>query len=321
MKVFLTGGSGFIGGHLVDLLLAHGAEVTALVRNPEKAESLRKKDVRLLTGDLLAIPCLPADIDLVFHLAGRTRSLDTKAYYTVNQEGTASLCRALLSLERRPKLVHLSSLAAVGPSQHGCPIKETDPPHPVTAYGRSKRLGEIEALKLRDALPVIIVRAGAIYGPGDRDFLEYFRVIRKGVLPFVKAQKEASICYVKDLVEALWDCASRDVASGEVFNVASPPPRTWEEIGRAAAQAMGIKVRRVRVAMNLLYAASIVYELRSRLTGELSLFNRDKVCDLRQYGWVADVGKAADLLGFEPRYCLEEGMRETIDWYRERHWL
>jgi dihydroflavonol-4-reductase len=321
VQVFLTGGSGFIGGHLVDLLLAHGAEVTVLVRDPDKAASLRQKNVRLLKGDLLCIPALPADIDLVFHLAGRTRSLDSAAYYTVNEAGTASLCRSLLASRRRPKLIYLSSLAAVGPSREGRPVRESDPPHPVTPYGRSKWLGERKVLEHKDALRVVIVRPSAIFGPGDRDFLEYFRVIRKGIMPVVKAQKEASVCYVKDLVGSLWLCAITDVSSGEIFNIASPPPRTWEEVGDAAARAMGITAIKVAVPMSLIYAASILYELRSRATGRISLFNRDKYRDLRQSGWVADVEKAATVLGFRPRYSLEAGMRETIDWYRERLWL
>jgi dihydroflavonol-4-reductase len=321
VQVFLTGGSGFIGGHLVDLLLAHGAEVTVLVRDPDKANALRQKNVRLLKGDLFRIPTLPADIDLVFHLAGRTRSLDSSAYYTVNQAGTASLCRSLLASRARPKLIYLSSLAAVGPSLQGRPVRESDAPHPVTPYGRSKWLGERCVLEYKDAWRVVVVRPSAIFGPGDRDFLEYFRVIRKGFMPVVRTQKEASVCYVKDLVESLWLCAAADVTSGEIFNIASPPPRTWEEVGDAAARAMGIKVKKVRVPLGLLYAASVLYELRGRATGRISLFSRDKYRDLRQPGWVADVEKAASVLGFRPRYSLEAGMRETIDWYRERLWL
>jgi dihydroflavonol-4-reductase len=318
VRVFLTGGSGFIGGHLIDLLLDQGAEVTALVRNPDKAAAIKKKNVRLLKGDLFSIPSLPAGLDLVFHLAGRTRSLKSATYYTVNQAGTASLCRALLASGMKPKLIYLSSLAAVGPSREGRPIRETDEPHPVTPYGRSKWLGEQEVLKCRDAFPVVIIRPSAIFGPGDRDFLEYFRMIRKGFLPVVKVQKEASVCYVKDLVEALWLCASKEMTSGEIFNIASPPPYTWEQVGDAAARAMGVKVRKVPVTMGLIYAASVLSEVRSRLTGEVSLFNRDKYRDMRQHGWVADVGKAASALSFRPRYSLEAGMKETIDWYRER---
>jgi nucleoside-diphosphate-sugar epimerase len=321
VRVFLTGGSGFIGGHLVDRLLSQGAEVTALVRDPDRATSLREKNVRVLRGDLFSIPSLPAGLDVVIHLAGRTRSLQSSAYYTVNQAGTASLCRALLASGAKPKFICLSSLAAVGPCRDGRSIRETDEPHPVTPYGRSKWLGEQEVLKFRNAFRVVIVRPSAIFGPGDRDFLEYFRLIRKGFMPVVTRLREASICYVKDLAEALWLCALKDVPNGEIFNIAASPPCTWEQVGDAAAEAMGVRVRKLRVPLGVIFAASVLSELRSRVTGEVSLFNRDKYRDLRQPGWVADTEKAGAVLSFRPRYTLDEGMRETIDWYREQRLL
>jgi dihydroflavonol-4-reductase len=321
VKALLTGGSGFIGSHLVPLLLDRGAEVTALVRDPDKTPELRGKNIRLLRGDLFSIPRLPTGIDIVFHLAGRTRSLNSAGYYTVNQGGTASLFRALAGSGGRPRVIVLSSLAAAGPSDGRNPVRETDTPHPVTAYGRSKLLGEQEALKFRETFGVIIVRASAIYGPGDRDFLEYFRVIKKGILPVASRQKEASLCYVKDLTEALWLCAQKELPSGEIFNIAAPPPNTWEEVGQAAARAMGEKITKLTVPMGLIYAASLLYELRSRLTGNILLFNRDKYRDLLQPGWVADTEKAVSQLSFRPRYTLESGMRETLSWYKERGWL
>ena len=317
----MTGGTGFIGSHLVDRLLAQGSEVWALVRDPAKAAALERKNVRLLRGDLFSIPPLPAAFDTVFHLAGCTRSLDAASYYNVNQAGTASLCCALAAAGKNFKLVVLSSLAAVGPSLDSHPVRESDVPHPVTAYGRSKRQGEQEALKYRASFPVIILRPSAVYGPGDKDFLEYFRMIKKLFFPVVKAQREASICYVKDLVEALWLCALKDLPSGEVFNIASPEPCTWEQMGDAAVRAMKIRPRKVAISMGLLYAAAVLSEIRSRVTGRISPFSRDKYRDLTQPGWVADPAKARDELSFDARTTLEAGMEETIAWYRERGWL
>jgi nucleoside-diphosphate-sugar epimerase len=321
VKAIVTGGTGFIGSHLVDRLLAQGSEVWVLVRDPAKAAALERKNVRLLRGDLFSIPPLPAAFDLVFHLAGCTRSLDPADYYNVNQAGTASFCRALAAARKNFKLIVLSSLAAAGPSLDNRSVRESDPPHPVTAYGRSKWQGEQEALKYRDSFPMIILRPSAVYGPGDKDFLEYFRMIKKLFFPVVKVQREASICYVKDLVEALWLCARKDLPSGEVFNIASPEPCNWEQMGDAAVRAMKIRPRKVTISMGLLYAAAVLSEIRSRVTGRISPFNRDKYRDLTQPGWVADPAKARDELSFDARTTLETGMEETIAWYMERGWL
>jgi nucleoside-diphosphate-sugar epimerase len=321
VKAIVTGGTGFIGSHLIDRLLAQGSEVWALVRDPAKAAALEKKNVRLLRGDLFSIPPLPAAFDLVFHLAGCTRSLDAAHYYNVNQAGTASVLRALAAARTEFRLVLLSSLAAVGPSRDDHPVLESDPPHPVTAYGRSKWQGEQEALKYRDSFPVIILRPSAVYGPGDKDFLEYFRMIKKLFFPVVKVQREASVCYVKDLVEALWLCAWKDLPSGEIFNIASPDPCNWEQMGDAAVRAMKIRPRKLTISLGCLHAASVLSEIRSRVTGRISLFNRDKYRDLIQPGWVADTAKARDELSFEAGTTLDAGMEETIAWYRERGWL
>lgn len=321
MRAIVTGGTGFIGSHLIDRLLAQGQEVWALARDPAKAAALEEKNVRILRGDLFNIPSLPAGFDVVFHLAGCTRSLNAASYYNVNQAGTASLCRALSAARTDFKLILLSSLAAAGPSLENRPIRESDPPHPVTPYGRSKWLGEQAVLKYRDRFSVVILRPSAVYGPGDRDFLEYFQLIKRFFFPTIRQQKEASLCYVKDLIEAIWLCAVNDLPSGEIFNVAALQPCNWEQVGDAAARAMKIKVNKVTVPLGSVYAASILSELRSRWTGNISLFTREKYHDLVQSGWVADTSKAREMLAFEARTSLEEGLTETIAWYQDRGWL
>jgi dihydroflavonol-4-reductase len=321
MRAFITGGTGFIGSHLLDFLSARDAEIFALVRDPEKAAGLKGEKINVLKGDLFSLPSLPAGIDIVFHLAGKTKSLKAVDYYTVNQEGTASLLRALLSCSARPKVVCLSSLAAAGPSEKGGAVREDDPPHPVGPYGRSKLRGEEEALKFKDRFPLVIVRSSAIFGPRDRDFLEYLKLIRRGILPTVSGQKMTSLCYVKDLVEALFLCAQKDLPSGEILNIANPQPLSWEELGEAFGRAMGRKFRKVRISMRFLAVAAILSEFVERVKGEPGLYNRDRLTDLKQPGWVADVGKAGALLSFRPRYTLEEAIQETVDWYIAEKWL
>lgn len=321
VKAFLTGGTGFIGTHLTDLLLAKGWEVYVLARSPDQASVLGEKKVGLLRGDLFSIPALPAGLDVVFHLAGKTRSLNSGDYYTVNQGGTASLFRSLGRLRDRPKIILLSSQAAGGPSLDGRPVKESDPPRPVTAYGWSKLRSEQEALRLRDEFPITIVRTCSVYGPRDRDFLTFFKLVARGLIIGLREEKMASLIYVKDLVEALVLCVGTPFPSGEILNIADVRPYTFDELGEAVAAALDKSCRKVKLPNGALYLLSLLCEAGYRLTRKPGAFNRDKYRDISQPGWLMDVGKATERLGFRPRYSLERAIRETISWYVAEGWL
>ncbi len=324
MKVLITGGTGFIGSHLIELFLKKNAEVFALVRNLNNLKWVKGLDIQLLKGDLFSLPSLPAGIDYVFHAAGLTKASRAADYYTVNHQGTASLFKALRTQKVFPKrIIYLSSLAAVGPSSGSKPVQETTPAHPITPYGRSKLLGETEALKFKDVYPIIILRTGAVFGPRDTDSIRYFKWIKRGILPTLASLPiRLSLCYVKDLVEAFYLCCSqKDLASGEIFNIANPTPHNWDDIGQSAAQAMGIELKKVKIPLPFLYLSALASEMKSNITRSPNIFDRNKFRDMKQKGWIADISKATEKLSFQPRYTLQEAVQETIDWYIENNWL
>ena len=318
MRVLVTGGTGFLGSHLVESLLDEpGVEVCALVRDPSKLRWLEGIDgVRLLAGGLGDVPRLPAGLDCVYHLAGLTKTLRPSEYYTVNRDGTANLLRALEGQSERLRFVHLSSLAAVGPSSPGRDVGEDDPPRPVSPYGESKLQAEGEVLKYKDRYSVVLLRASAIYGPRDEDFLEFFRWIKRGIKPVLGRRKILSLVFVRDAVRACRLACAAIGPSGEIFNVADPRPYSWEEIGAIAAGLLGKKPVPICLPIWSAYLASMASEGVGRLLGGgNSLFNRSKVEQMRQYGWVADIRKARRELGFETIFSLEQGLGETIAWY------
>ena len=321
MKVLVTGGTGFLGSHLVERLLEDpGKEVYALVRDPSRLRWLEGNErVRILTGDLLTAPALPAGLSYVFHLAGLTKTFKKKEYYTVNQKGTASLLQALAGQKNLRRVVHISSVAAGGPCSPRRPVCENDPPRPVSPYGLSKLKAEEEALKHAGHIPITILRLAAIYGPRDEDFLEYFRWVKRGIIPLIGPRlKSLSLCYVKDAVRAALQAADSSVPSGEVFNIAAPEAISWEEIGRAAAAIMGRKAVCIRIPHWTAFLASAASEGIGRLGGGANLVNLGKFKDMKPDRWVVDVRKAQDLLGFEARYSLETSLEETLDWYERR---
>ncbi len=323
MKVFVTGGTGFIGSHLVDsLLLEKDIEIYALVRDLHNRKWLEGRDIHCLEGDLESLPPLPDDLDYVFHLAGSTKALKSVDYYTVNQAGTASFLKTLVSRGIRPRrLVLLSSLAAAGPASPERPSRETDPPHPLNPYGRSKLMGEQEALGLKDRLPLTIVRVGAVFGPRDRDFLAYFRWIKRGISPtFGPQPQKLTFCYVKDLVKALKSLRQADLESGEILNIGDPIPYSWHTFGQTAGRFLGKAPRAVRIPWILVYLVALLNEGFGKWTRKPHILDRDKVQEGR-YAWVADIHRAEATLGFHPDYSLPEALEETIAWYKERDWL
>jgi nucleoside-diphosphate-sugar epimerase len=323
MIVLVTGATGFIGSRLIEHLLAEGQnEVYALVRNPAKLSWLQNNPAfHLLRGDLEALPSFPANLELVFHLAGLTKATKHADYYTVNQKGTARLVAHLIKNGLKPKFVYLSSLAAGRPATSGQPVREDEPSEPASPYGESKLLAEQEVLKYKDLLPATIIRAAAIYGPRDRDFLQFFELINHGWMLTVNKKITMSLCYVNDLILALETCAKKSRGEGEIYNVADPVPRTWEDIGAEAARILNKKVKKVKVPLSLAKTAAALSELGSKLSGQPSPLNLSKYRDMEKLCWVADPSKIKQELGFETAWPFARAMEVTINWYIANGWL
>ncbi|MFC2165213.1 NAD-dependent epimerase/dehydratase family protein [Acidobacteriota bacterium] len=324
MKIFVTGGTGFIGSHLVDHFLNYkDTEIYALVRDINNLKWLSGLNLIPLKGDLLNLPALPSDIDYVFHIAGSIKAYKMDDYYTVNLQGTASIFQSLISQRILPKkVVYLSSLAASGPSKEGSPVHEDDEPRPVSPYGKSKLDGEIEALKFKERIPIVIPRVGAVYGPRDRSFVPYFKTIKKGILASIGSSKQLiSLIYIKDLVQALELCIQKDTESGDIFHIADPQTYSSDEMGIVAAKIMDVKLKKIKFPVPLAYTAAVLFEIIGKITKNPGVFNRQRFQELKQAAWIADSTKAKELLNFTPQYSLQKGIEETINWYLEHDWL
>ena len=324
MKVFITGGTGFIGSHLADYLLEnHDAEVFTLVRDMNNLKWLKGLDIHPLKGDLLNLPVLPRDLDYFFHVAGSTKAHKLADYYTVNQQGTASIFRSLKEQDVRPRrVIHLSSLAAAGPSPGCVPLTEEHDPSPVSPYGDSKLQGERAALLHKDEYPLVIIRVGGVYGPRDRDFLKYFKMISKGILPSMGGGSQLiSLCYVKDLCRGMVLSALGGLESGEIFNISHPVPCSWNDIGRTAGKIMEKSLLKLHIPLPLVFLTAVGGDILTLFTRKRGIINRVKYREYCQDGWVADTQKAAERLGFQADYSLEDGLRETLQWYRQQGWL
>lgn len=321
----VTGGTGFIGSHLVERLLARGVRVRALVRRTGFFFDKTTVDVvrgDLITGDGLAE--VLRDVDTVIHLAGVTRALSTADYYEGNVRATENLARAIAdktAREGRPiRMVHVSSLAAIGPSQDGRPVTEDAEPHPVAHYGKSKLEGEgvVRAI-LPDA---VILRPPAVYGPRDTDVFQILKSINRGIVIQIAGEERwFSAIYVSDLVDGIVAAARDPLAVGRTYFLAHPDMSSWSELIGIAARIMGRTTRIMRVPASAAYAAGYCAELWSRITRKPGIVSRDKVAELQCRYWVCDTRRAKREIGFEAPTNMREGLANTLAWYREAGWL
>ena len=332
MKAYVTGGTGFIGSHLVEQLVDQGYQVACLIRKTSNLRWLNRlltaksPQVQLVMGDLQDSDTLAdhvQDVDLVFHLAGLTKAPDAAIYDRVNAEGTKHLIEACLGAQTSlDRFVYCSSLAAVGPSSDATPKAEDVTPQPLTDYGSSKLKGELMVREYADRLPITIIRPPAVYGPRDTDIFLFFQMINRGVIPILgDADKLLSLVHVKDLVAGIYAAAVSDRAIGETYFLTDGDIHTWGDIERVIADALEKRPFKVKVPFFLLDFISIFTEAAAKVTRQTPTLNRQKVQDLKQRFWICDSTKAKRELAYRPVYSLKKGIQETANWYRANDWL
>src|SRR5512135_830063 len=326
MKAFVTGASGFIGSHLADLLLAHGYSVRVLLRKSSRLEWLEDRRFERAFGDLFdgeALRNAVSEADYVFHLAGLTKAKTKEEYFRANQQGTRNLLEAVRdAAPGLRRFVHISSQAAVGPSPTVEPIDETAAAKPITTYGRSKWAAEQECRQFSRDLPVTIVRPPAVYGPRDRDILEFFRSANRGLLPIAGlSDKYISLIHSADLVRGILLAGESEKSAGEAYFISSARPYSWKEIGEITARVIGRKVVRARIPEPLIFAIAAASEALALFSKKPALVNLEKARDMVQESWTCDSSKATRDFGYRQELTLEDGIRETIQWYRAHGWL
>jgi len=321
----VTGGTGFVGSHLVEHLLASGfSEVRCLVRNELKfLKGIRVKAIRGDLSDASALSEGVRGVDYVFHTAALTRSMDPDAFFRTNVEGTVNLLRAIERTgPRMRKVLVTSSLAVVGASD-GSVATETTPLRPISLYGRSKVQMEESLARFEESLPLVVVRPPAVYGPRESDIYTFFRSVSRGICPIVGSgrEKAVSLVHARDLVIGMTRAALSEKTTGNTYFLGSPDFYSWSEIRDAAATALERRVLTVRVPEIFVGPVGAVSELIGRLTGSYPPLNREKAREIRSACKMCDHSRATADFGYQPQIDLWTGIRDTVDWYRKERWL
>lgn len=335
--VLVTGGSGFIGRNLVRELAHRSCRIRCLVRPTSRVRHLRKVGAELVVGDVNQPDSLLAAVsgaDTVFHIAGLVAASQAETLMQVNGEGTWNVADACAAQPRPPVLVTVSSLAAAGPAAAGSVRRESDPPAPVSDYGRSKRAGELAAEAWADRVPTTVVRPGIVFGPWDRLLLPMFRSIATlGIHPIPTfAPPPLSLLHVQDLVDVLVRAAERGTRLAKNGNgpsgvagyyfACSGQHVTYAELGRMIASALGRRhVFLFHLVEPLPWLVAGLTEMFARLSRQPVIVNVDKMRESIQPSWAASPQAIREQLGFSEACSLDQRLRQTVDWYREHRWV
>jgi nucleoside-diphosphate-sugar epimerase len=333
VKAFVTGGTGFVGSHLVEALLVRGDRVSCLVRDPRKAAALfaESRALELVAGDLddeRALERGAAGAEVVYHMAGLTGAWREADLFHVNRDGTARLVTVTSRVAPRlARFVYVSTLAAAGPARPGAPRQESEPDAPVSGYGQSKLAGE--AIVRRAVVPWTIVRPPSVYGPRDREFLPLFRLAKSGTLPMlVDPAQELSLVHARDLAAALLKAAEPG-CKGRTYFACHPEVVTARAtatlVHAAVQQVLGRPARRSPVLVRvpapvtrmILWVSGAAAHLRRRTT----VLTPGKLPEFKAEAWTCSPTAFERDTGWRATISLAEGVPETAGWYARAGWL
>ncbi|MEX0747823.1 MAG: NAD-dependent epimerase/dehydratase family protein [Rhodothermales bacterium] len=325
MKAFVTGGTGFIGSHLVEELLRRGyEEVRCLVRGDKRW--LTGLNIREIGGDLFstnAIREAVSDVDYVFHVGGVTRATDWDTFQKANVLATEHLLEVVAEVNPGiGKVLVTSSLAAVGRCTSGVATEEL-PLQPISRYGKSKADMEAALEKFHSRIPLVVIRPPAVYGPREADIYTFFRTIKAGICPVVGDPRASSLSlvHVRDLVRGMAAAAEAPSTRGETYFIGSETFYSWNDVKDAATAALGRRSLTVSVPPAFVGVVGTIVEMVGRLTGTYPPLNREKALEIRSVCKRCSTEKAMRDFGYRQEVGLQEGVAETIAWYRREGWL
>ncbi len=328
MKVLITGATGFIGSHVADLLLERGYDVRAIARSTSNLQWLKGKKIELVDGSISNPKSLEKamkDVEMVFHVAGLTAARNAEEFMQGNRDGTRNMLEAAYKFAPNlQRFLHVSSLAAVRPADSpDKPVDESTLSAPITSYGISKKAAEDEVNSFANKLPITIVRPPAVYGQRETAILDFFKTVNKGFVPHIGFnEKHVSLVHGLDLSRGIIEAAESANTIGKTYFISSEEFYTWEQIGSVTAKILGKKgTIPLRLPHFLVFGVAGLSEFFGRFSAKPPVLNFEKGRDITQAYWICSVDRAKTDFGYRQKISIEDGIRQTVEWYKSMGWL
>jgi len=327
--IALTGATGFLGSHIADRLLANGYRVRASVRATSDHRWLRDKPLETVEVSLSSsspgsdsseqLDRFLADASGVIHCAGVVRAPTESGYIHGNVDTTRALLQAASRQPSCETFLLISSLAAAGPAPPQTPLLESTPCAPITAYGRSKLAAEQLLADPSWRLRPVILRPPALYGPRDNAFLPLFKLARAGwTVQIGHTMAGLSLVDGRDAAAAAVTLLETKSTTGPFF-VDDGHIHSWANLTAALALAFRRRIRTVTIPLGLL--GLLAKLVGSRRAQKLPMLHPDRMRDAAAPGWVCSGAKLRQETGFQARYDLNSGFRETLEFYVLNGWM
>lgn len=322
---FLTGGTGFVGGHVARALVGEGWSVRLLARDPRRATGplLAGLPLDVVPGSLendAAIAAALSGVDAIVHVAGLTKARRLEDYREVNARGTERLVAAGRRVAPEAHFVLISSQAAAGPASGGRPVRDEDPARPISWYGQSKHEAE-KVVADGWPGPWTVLRPVVVYGPGDTGLFTYFQMAASGWIPVPAASTRIQIVGVERAATAIVRTLGASPLFGRVRFLSDPEPVTLRQLAETVADHSGRRGRLIHVpdgVVRILGAAETALET---LTRRSRPFNADKAREILAGDWLCDATPLAETLQLPAPVPISEGIRAAWAWYRGAGWL
>lgn len=329
-SVLITGASGFVGSHLVEMALNEGYTVWAAVRKSSSRKYLTDQRINIIELNLNDATELDRQIsdfidqnqgkawDYVVHAAGATKARSEADFLKANYEATRNLADTLIKLNATPeRFVLISSLSAV-PMSNGWPKGNVAE----TAYGRSKLKAEEYIKSTASHMDHIILRPTGVYGPRETDYFLMAKSIKQhtdfsvGFKP-----QQITFIYVTDLCKAILSSLAKG-KPGAMYQLSDGKTYSSRDFSLLLQKEIGTRwVMHITVPLWLLKTICWVSEWFSHITHKMTAINKDKYNILKQRDWRCDISAAQQDLDFKAEYDLAAGVAETVSWYKKEKWI
>ena len=325
MRAVIIGGAGFLGGHLIDLLIERNYSILCIDRDGCDTTYLDSIGIPVAFGDILDRDSIEQHLqegDIIFHVAALlgVAKVSREQYFKVNVDGAINVLEAAISKKART-FVFPSSMGAMGPvGSPENPMDENTPCRPDSAYGESKLIAEEKIREIgAGKIASIVFRPPSIFGPRSAPKASatmLFNGMQKKTFVIVgDTLNFFPICFVKNLAAAMVTFAEQKQSGHHTYIIADGSPIKFNELLRMINHAFGISKRIVHIPFWFAYAVAWILDMLGKLFGFSPLLSRDVVLGMAKSVYFYDISKALND-GYQPVATLAEGIHETAEWMK-----